>query len=74
MANIGERSGSSKKVQVNDLLKALSKKPKLAALPKAVDKAKQNGRTLDVPLEKPQALQVLLYKYFCVIFSLILFT
>lgn len=60
-----ESSGNkSKKVKVEDLLKAIAEKPKLGALQTAVKQSKKNARTLQAPLEKPQALRVRI----CIVF------
>ena len=59
----GEKSASSKKVQVEELLKAISEKPRLSALPVAFKQLKKKGKTLEAPLEKPLALRVCIYYY-----------
>nr|CAG4649451.1 EOG090X08JJ [Scapholeberis mucronata]SVE93701.1 EOG090X08JJ [Scapholeberis mucronata] len=48
----------TKKVTVEDLLQEVSQKPRMGRLPIAVKQAKKKARTLNVPLEKPQALRI----------------
>ncbi len=43
---------------MEDLLQAIAEKPRLKALPTAVKQVKKRGKTLETPLEKPQALRV----------------
>nr|CAG4640978.1 EOG090X08JJ [Eulimnadia texana] len=45
-------------VKVDDLLNAISKKHKVADLKKSLKTAEKRAKTLDAPLEKPQAQQV----------------
>lgn len=48
----------TKKVKVEDLLKEIAEKPRLGALQAAVKQSKKHAKTLQAPLEKPQALKV----------------
>lgn len=61
IAQIGsiQQGSTAKKVKVEDLLKEVSLKPRMAKLTNAVKQAKKKARTLQAPLEKPQALRVL---------------
>lgn len=60
----GESTSDAKKVLMEDLLQAIAEKPRLRALPTAVKQVKKRGKTLQTPLEKPQALRVFKKKKF----------
>lgn len=64
IAQIGstQTGPKTKKVTVEDLLQEVSQKPRMGRLPVAVKQAKKKARTLNVPLEKPQALRVIVLK------------
>ncbi len=55
----GEGPTTKAKISVKDLLQAMSKKPRTAVLEKSLKQAQKRGKTLEAPLEKPQAERVL---------------
>ena len=68
MAHV-RKTRSSNKIEVEDLLQTIEHKPTLAQLPKAIKKAQDNAQTLDAPLEKHEAIKVIVihvYSYFMI--------